>query len=522
MHPRIHAQNRPDALALIMAGSGETVTYGELEARANRGAHGLRALGIGIGETIAVVCDNRPEFFDLFWATQRSGITMVPVSTRLKCDEIAYIVEDSGAKVVLISEYLGETAQELAKLRASMPGLQDILAIGAIAGLPGWGELTATQPAVPIADEANGARMAYSSGTTGRPKGIKNVIPTAGTDPVQPQSGALLFGKLYPFDENTIYLSPAPLYHAAPMGFTTATQALGGTAVVMEKFDPEAFLALIERYKVTLTQVVPTMFVRMLKLPEEARTMHDYSSLRAIIHAAAPCPVPVKQAMIAWLGPIIEEYYAGTEGGGFVTVSSAEWLERPGTVGRNRLGKIHICDDNGNELPVGEIGTIYFSGGNDFAYHNAAEKTASAHNPLYRDWTTMGDVGRVDPEGYLFLADRKDFMIISGGVNIYPQEVENLLVTHPQVADVAVFGVPNAEFGEEVKTVVQPARWEDAGPALEQALIDWCRERLADVKCPRSVDFEQQLPRAETGKLYKRELRARYWPQPILIGDSPQ
>ena len=202
-------------------------------------------------------------------------------------------------------------------------------------------------------------------------------------------------------------------------------------------------------------------------------------------------------------------------------MSSAEWLERPGTVGRNRLGKIHICDDNGNELPVGEIGTIYFSGGNDFAYHNAAEKTASAHNPLYRDWTTMGDVGRVDPEGYLFLADRKDFMIISGGVNIYPQEVENLLVTHPQVADVAVFGVPNAEFGEEVKTVVQPARWEDAGPALEQALIDWCRERLADVKCPRSVDFEQQLPRAETGKLYKRELRARYWPQPILIGDSP-
>ena len=250
------------------------------------------------------------------------------------------------------------------------------------------------------------------------------------------------------------------------MGFTTAVQALGGTVVVMEKFDPEAYLALIERNKVTLTQVVPTMFVRLLKLPEEVRTRHDYSSLKAMIHAAAPCPVPVKQAMIAWLGPVIEEFYAGTEGGGFCVVSSAEWLARPGTVGRNIMGDIHICDDDGNELPVGEIGTIYFSGGNGFAYHNAPEKTASAHNPLHASWTTMGDVGRVDTEGYLFLSDRKDFMIIAGGVNIYPQEVENLLVTHPKVADVAVFGVPNADFGEEVKAVIQPARWEDAGDAL--------------------------------------------------------
>jgi long-chain acyl-CoA synthetase len=296
------------------------------------------------------------------------------------------------------------------------------------------------------------------------------------------------------------------------MGFSTTTQALGGTLVVMEKFDPEAYLALIERYKVTLTQAVPTMFVRMLKLPEEVRTRYDYSTLKAMIHAAAPCPVPVKQAMIEWLGPIVEEFYAGTEGGGFVTVSSAEWLKRPGTVGRNISGKIHICDDDGVELPIGEIGTIYFSGGMDFAYHNAEEKTASAHNPLHPGWTTMGDVGRVDEEGYLFLSDRKDFMIIVGGVNIYPQEVENLLVTHPKVADVAVFGVPNADFGEEVKAVVQPVRWEDAGEALAQELIGWCRERLADVKCPRTIDFEQQLPRAETGKLYKKELRAHYWP----------
>ena len=512
MHPRIHAASQPDALALIIAGTGETVTYAELERRANRGAHALRALGVGIGDTVAVVCDNRPEFFDLFWATQRSGITMVPVSTRLKCDEIAYIAEDSGAQVLLISEYLADTAPELVKLRATMPGLQHILAIGAIEGLPGWGELSAAQPATPITDEANGARMAYSSGTTGRPKGIKNLVPTAGTDPVQPQPGPTLFGKLYGFDENTIYLSPAPLYHASPMGFTTTAQAMGGTVVVMEKFDPETFLALIERYKVTLTQVVPTMFVRLLKLPDDVRAKYDLSSLKAVIHAAAPCPVPVKQAMIEWLGPVIEEFYAGTEGGGFCVVSSAEWLARPGTVGRNIMGKIHICDDLGNELAIGEIGTIYFSGGNDFAYHNAAEKTSSAHNPLHPGWVTMGDVGRVDEQGYLFLSDRKDFMIIAGGVNIYPQEVENLLVTHPKVADVAVFGVPNADFGEEVKAVVQPVCWEDAGEALAAELIAWCRERLADVKCPRSLDFEQALPRAETGKLYKKELRARYWP----------
>ncbi len=513
MHPRIHAASQPDALALIMAESGETVTYAELEARANCGAHALRALGVATGDTIAMACDNRPEFFDLFWATQRSGITLVPMSTRLKADEIAYIVEDSGAKLLLISDYLTDTALELAATQSAIPGLEKTIAIGKIAGLQSWSELCARQPETPIADEANGARMAYSSGTTGRPKGVRNMQPVSGSEPIQPLGGALLFGKLYPFGPETIYLSPAPLYHAAPMGFTTATQSLGGTVVVMEKFEPEAYLALIERYKVTLTQVVPTMFVRLLKLPEELRGKYDLSSILAMIHAAAPCPVPVKQAMIDWLGPVIEEYYSGTEGSGFVTVSSKEWLERPGTVGRNIAGKIHICDDDGNELPVGETGTVYFSGGQGFAYHKSPDKTASAHNPLHPDWSTMGDVGRVDEEGYLFLSDRKHFMIIAGGVNIYPQEVENLLVTHPKVADVAVFGVPNALFGEEVKAVVQPVLWEDAGDALGAELIAWCRERLADVKCPRSVDFEQALPRAETGKLYKKELKARYWPE---------
>ena len=512
MHPRIHAASRPLAPALIMAGSGVTISYAELEARANRGAHAMRALGIGIGDTVVMACDNRPEYFDLFWATQRSGITLVPMSTRLKVDEIVYILEDSGAKALLISEAMAETALELAEQRGTIPGLAHILSIGSITGLPSWGDLCAAQPPVPIADEAEGARMAYSSGTTGRPKGIRVATPVAGSDPIRPNGGAALFGHLYPLNESTVYLSPAPLYHSAPMGFTTATQSLGGTVVVMEKFDPEAYLALIERYQITLTQVVPTMFVRFLKLPEEIRTKYDYSSLLAMIHAAAPCPVPIKQAMIAWLGPVIEEYYSGTEGSGFVKVSSAEWLERPGTVGRVITGKIHICDDDGTELPIGETGNIFFSGGLDFVYHNAPEKTASSRNPLHSEWSTMGDVGRLDHEDYLFLSDRKDFMIIAGGVNIYPQEVENLLVTHPKVADAAVFGVPNPDFGEEVKAVVQPAHWQDAGGALAQELISWCRERLADVKCPRSIDFEEQLPRAETGKLYKKELKARYWP----------
>ncbi len=367
MHPRLHALTQPEKPALIMAESGEAVTYAELEARANRGAHALRALGLGIGDTLAMACDNRPEFFDLFWATQRAGLTLVPMSTRLKADEIAFIARDSGAKLLLISEHLGDTALELAK------SFDRILAIGSIDGLPSWNELCASQPATPIADEANGTRMAYSSGTTGRPKGIRNMIPVRGSDPIQPFGAALIFGKLYPFGNDTVYLSPAPLYHAAPMGFTTTTQALGGTVVVMEKFDPEAYLALIERFKVTLTQVVPSMFVRLLKLPEEVRRSFDLTSLKAMIHAAAPCPIPVKQAMIDWLGPVIEEYYSGTEGSGFVTVSSAEWLERQGTVGRAISGKIHICDDDGRELPVGETGTVYFSGGQSFTYHNAPE-----------------------------------------------------------------------------------------------------------------------------------------------------
>lgn len=510
MHPRIHAQNKPEAIALIDAASGLAISYAELEARANRAAHALRRLGLNNGDAVALCCDNRPEFVDIYWAAQRAGLVLVAVSSRLKASEIAYIVNDSAARVVLISSAMADTARDVAAIRDEMPGLADIVTIGDVAGFQDFNALCAAEPATPVADEQIGGRMTYSSGTTGRPKGI--LYPSVEGTPIQEQPAARVFGTFYHLNDQTTYLSPAPLYHASPMAFVTAVQALGGTAVMMKKFDAEELLGAIERWRVTCVQVVPTMFIRLLKLPEDVRARYDLSSLETVIHAAAPCPIPVKRAMIEWLGPIIEEFYAGSEGNGHVKINSEEWLRKPGSVGRAVVGEIHICDDDGHELPVGEIGTIYFGGGRPFAYHNDEGKTASSRNPLRPDWSTMGDVGRLDEDGYLFLSDRKDFMIISGGVNIYPQEVENLLITHPAVADVAVLGVPNADFGEEVKAVVQPADWEQAGDALAQELIAFCKANLADVKCPRSVDFDPALPRTDTGKLFKKEIKARYWP----------
>ena len=510
MHPRLHAQTHPDNPALIMAATGASVTYAQLEARANCGAHALRNLGLKNGDALAIVCDNRLDFFDIYWAAQRAGLILVLLSARLKIDEIAYIVNDSGVEAMLISDAMVDTARDVLANCTAMPRLKAIVTIGPVDALPDWNALCAAQPNTPIADEQIGGRMVYSSGTTGRPKGLKFASATG--SPVQTNMAATMFGKHYNFDADTVYLSPAPLYHSAPMGMTAAMQSIGATAVVMDKFDPEEFLKAVERYKVTAVMVVPTMFIRLLGLPDEVRRRYDLSSLKTVIHAAAPCPVPVKHAMIEWLGPIIEEFYAGSEGNGHVMISSTEWLARPGSVGRAVVGQLHICDDDGNELPVGETGTIYFGGGKPINYHNDPAKSASACNPKHSNWTTMGDVGHVDSEGYLFLSDRKDFMIISGGVNIYPQEVENLLITHPAIADAAVFGVPNPAFGEEVKAVIQLKNPDDASENLATELIDWCRERLADVKCPRSVDFERELPRAETGKLYKKELKARYWP----------
>lgn len=506
MYPATHAQTTPDKPAYIMAGSGEVVTYRQLNERSNQCAQLFRTLGLRPGDSIALCLENHPRFFEITWAAQRSGLYYTPISSRLTVAEAEYIVNDCGAKVFLTSVYKRELASQLS--RSPLPRVQTRFMLGAtIPGYESYEAAVAAQPITPVADELEGQDMLYSSGTTGRPKGVK--FPLNGQLVGTPPALLQLMMHLYGTDVSTVYLSPAPLYHAAPMRFCMSLHRIGATAVVMEKFDPVDYLECIERYRVTHSQLVPTMFVRMLKLPEGERRRFDLSSLRVAVHAAAPCPIQVKEQMIAWWGPVLFEYYAGTEGNGFTAITSPEWLAHKGSVGRALLGEIHILDDDGNELPPGEIGTIYFAGGATFEYHNDPAKTASSRNP--KGWSTLGDIGYVDAEGYLYLTDRKANMIISGGVNIYPQEAENLLITHPKVADVAVFGVPNPDLGEEVKAVVQPIDMADAGPELERELIELCQRQLAKFKCPRSVDFEAELPRHPTGKLYKRLLKDRYW-----------
>jgi long-chain acyl-CoA synthetase len=508
VYPGAHAQTMPDKPAYIMATSGVVVTYRQLDERSNALAHLFRAAGLQRGDHIAFMMENHPRFFEIAWAAQRSGIYYTAISSRLTLSEAEYIVNDCGAKVFITTDAKRMVAAELVD---RMPDVSVRLMIdGTAEGYDSFEQRLAEQPTTPIDDEAEGMDMLYSSGTTGRPKGVQLPLPSADSFPEA--SGVTVLGQmLYQFDENSIYLSPAPLYHAAPLRFTMGVHRIGGTVIVMEHFDPEEFLALVERHQVTHTQVVPTMFVRMLKLPQEARDKYDVSSLKVAIHAAAPCPIPVKEQMIEWWGPKIYEYYAGTEGNGFCQLNSEEWLEHKGSVGKPLLGTLHILDDEGNELPPGKAGTIYFESATQFEYHNDPEKTASSRDPKGRGWSTLGDIGRVDEDGYLYLTDRKAYMIISGGVNIYPQEAENVLTMHPKVLDVAVIGVPNEDFGEEVKAVVQPMDMADAGPELERELIAFCKEHLADIKCPRSVDFEAELPRHPTGKLYKRLLRDRYW-----------
>jgi long-chain acyl-CoA synthetase len=505
MHPSIHARQTPDKPAYLMAGSGRGVSYRELDEASNRLAHFFRRVGVGAGDRIALMLENHPRYFEICWAAQRAGIVYTAISSRLTSGEAAYIVGDCGAKVFISSMAL---AAQAAQLRGQTPKVHTRLMLdGTIDGHASYEDAVSGCPATPIADESAGGDMLYSSGTTGRPKGV--FVPPESTDIAFVSSLLKVCMGPFAMNDGTVYLSPGPLYHAAPLRFAMAVMRLGGTVVVMEHFDAAEFLRLVALHRITHTQVVPTMFVRMLKLPEAQRRAHDLSSLRIAIHAAAPCPVPVKQQMIDWWGPIVWEYYAGTEGMGMTLVGSAEWLAHKGTVGRAVVGVAHICDDDGEELPVGETGGVYFSDGKVFEYHNDPAKTAAGRNA--KGWTTLGDIGYMDAEGFLYLTDRKAHMIISGGVNIYPQEAENLLVTHPKVLDVAVFGVPNEEFGEEVKAVVQPRDMAEAGPLLEQELIAYCREQLSAIKCPRSIDFEAELPRHPTGKLYKRLLRDRYW-----------
>jgi long-chain acyl-CoA synthetase len=504
-HPCHHARSTPDKPAYLMAGSGEAVTYRQLEDRSNQGAHLFRSLGLKRGDSIALMMDNNARFFEICFAAQRAGLLYTAMSSRLSTQEAEYILADCGAKLLVVSASLAAQAAEL--LDRSPKVHARYCVNGVLPAYPAWEPARDAQPVARIADESAGRDMLYSSGTTGRPKGVKTELLDEAID----ATSALMkvSTTLYGLDAGSVYLSPAPLYHAAPLRFNMTVMRFGGTSVIMEHFDAEEALALIERHSITHSQWVPTMFVRMLKLPPEVRARHRHDTLRVAIHAAAPCPVQVKQGMIDWWGPVLYEYYAGTEGNGFVACDSPQWLAHRGTVGRALVGEVRILGEAGELLPAGETGTIYFANGPGFEYHNDPAKTASAKSA--EGWTTLGDVGYVDAEGYLYLTDRKHYMIISGGVNIYPQEVENLLVTHPRVADVAVIGVPNEEFGEEVKAVVQPADMGGAGPALAEELIAYCRANLSHIKCPRSVDFEAELPRSPTGKLYKRLLRDRYW-----------
>jgi len=504
VHPGIIAEKAPDKIAYTMAETGESVTYGELEAAANQGAQLFRSLGLKPGDHIALLLENHPRFFQICWAAQRSGLYYTAISWRLQQAEVEYIVDNCEAKVFITSR---ERKAVVEPLIDKMPNVVKRYMIdGTISGFDAWEDAIAAMPAEPIADQREGQAMLYSSGTTGYPKGIKKPLPDA---PYGEGLDISIMSALYGATEDSIYLSPAPLYHAAPLAFTMGMLRHGTQVIVMEHFDAERALEYIERYRVTHSQWVPTMFVRMLKLPEDVRLRYDVSSLRCAIHAAAPCPVPVKEQMIEWWGPVIYEYYAGTEGNGFVQLNSEEWLAHKGSVGKPLGCEIHICDDEGDEVPVGEAGTIYFGGGGEFEYFKDSEKTEGSRHP--QGWSTLGDVGYLDEDGYLYLTDRKHFMIISGGVNIYPQEAENALITHPKVMDVAVFGVPNEEFGEEVKAVVQPKDMADASPELAIELMDYCRSQLSHIKCPRSIDFREELPRHPTGKLYKRLLKDEYW-----------
>ncbi|RED41925.1 fatty-acyl-CoA synthase [Rhodopseudomonas thermotolerans] len=497
------AERHPDKIATRIAFGDDTINYRELDRRANAVTQLLMWMGLSAGDGIAVLLDNDLRYFELLWGARRHGVYYTPVSTHLKPEEAAYIVRDSGAKLLFVGARFGEVMRALA---ADNPHGCTIIVIGdeVVGGLDYARELTRFDRMIEIPDGPVGKDFFYSSGTTGKPKGIKQPLFA---NLRQAQASGDWVRENFGFDDDTVYLSPAPLYHGAPLRFTMRTLESGGTAVVMTKFAAEQALAAIERYRITHSQWVPTMLFRLLALPDDVRASYDLSSHACAIHAAAPCPPELKERMIAWWGPIVWEYYAGSERNGATCISSADWLSHRGSVGRACVGTIHILDEDHNELGPGEIGDVYFDGPS-FVYHNDPDKTARSRNAL--GWSTIGDVGYLDQDGFLYLTDRRSHMIISGGVNIYPAEIENCLALHPLVADVAVFGVPNVEYGEEVKAVVQLKDPSLATPRLAQDLMAFCREQLSHVKCPRSIDFETELPRQENGKLFKHVLKRRY------------
>ncbi|MCK9926305.1 acyl-CoA synthetase [Frankia sp. Mgl5] len=509
MYPGTHAATHPDRAAVVMAVSGERVSYRELDERSVRLARLLDERGVGPGETVAIVAENHPRYFEVVWAVLRSGRYLTAVNWHLAPSEAAYLVNDSEAGALVTTKRFAELAKGIV---AELPGAATRLMMdGVEEGFEPYESTVAGHSAEPLARQPRGEMMLYSSGTTGRPKGIRRRLSG---DPVDAPSGggvSMMERLLFRMDAESVYLCPTPLYHAAGLQWSAGVHELGGTLVIMEKFDAEGMLAVVERHRVTHVQVVPTMLVRLLKLPADVRAKYDLSTLRCVVHAAGPCPVEVKRRMIDWLGPIVDEYYAGTEGCGLTYIGAADWLAHPGSVGRPLVGIPHICDDEGRELGPGEAGLLYFERDEaPFEYHRDPEKTRESRHPLHPNWTTCGDMGYLDPDGYLYLTDRKSFTIISGGVNIYPAEIEAALVMHPLVADVAVFGLPDPEMGEYVHAVVQPADGVDGSPELAEDLRSHLRGQLAGYKVPRVVVFRAELPRMPTGKLAKGALRSEY------------
>ncbi|QUS41941.1 acyl-CoA synthetase [Tardiphaga alba] len=497
------AARHPDKVAVRVAFTETTVTYRALDRRANSVTQLLMSMGLKSEDGVAILLENDPTYFELVWGARRNGIYYTPISTHLKPDEAAYIVRDSSAKILFVSANFPEA---IAALKLDNPAGCIIIVLGErIEGTLDYRtELAKFGDYIEIPDGPVGKDFFYSSGTTGQPKGIKQPLFR---NIAQAQSSGDWVRDNFKFDEESIYLSPAPLYHGAPLRFTMRTLESGGTVILMPKFAADKALAAIETYRVTHSQWVPTMFFRLLALPEDIRRGADLSSHKCAIHAAAPCPPEIKEQMISWWGPILWEYYAGSERNGATCLSTEEWLSHKGSVGRACVGKVHILDEDKGELGPREIGDVYFEGPS-FVYHNDPEKTAKSRND--KGWSTIGDVGYVDEDGYLYLTDRRSHMIISGGVNIYPAEIENRLSMHPAVEDVAVFGIPNREFGEEVKAVVQLKDPSLASPAFAQTLIAFCKESISNVKCPRTVDFETEMPRQENGKLFKHVLKKRY------------
>jgi long-chain acyl-CoA synthetase len=502
MHPRHWAEVSPEKPAIIAARSGRITTYRELNEKSARCANWLRRSGLEPGDHVAAILENHPYFLEISWAAQRAGVYFTPISWRFQPDEILYILEHCGAKALFLSHGQRKLADGLAR---KFPMAARLSVGGPLAGYENYEDAIAPLPSVPIAEETRGVDMLYSSGSTGRPKAIKLPVENPRIDGAPPLYR--LFGERFAWSPSTVYLMPAPLYHSGPLRFAMAMGYFGGTVILMEKFDAREALELCERYRVTHAQWVPTMLVRLLKLPPDVRERYDLKHLRFVIHGAAPVSVEVKRAMIEWLGPILEESYSGTEGNGATLISSAEWLAHPGSVGKAAFGTVHILDEEDREVPTGTIGNIYFDGPR-FEYYKDPQKTRDAYND--RGWSTLGDIGYADAEGYLYLTDRKSDVIITGGVNVYPIEAEHVLASHPKVLDAAVFGIPDEDLGEAVHAVVQPVGKEDAGPELERRLLDYCRAKIAHYKCPRSIDFRDELPRHDTGKLYKRLLKAQY------------